>query len=72
MTQIDITKARAGTFVVALDNAEPGDEIVYHVGQHAGGKHKKDARVTADRGQCLLYQRRVGSLFAYIARKPAK
>lgn len=72
MAQIDITKEGKGMFRHALAGAQPGDEIVYHVGEHAGGTHKHDALTMSDGGQCLLYQRRVGSLFAYIARKPAK
>lgn len=72
MAQIDITKERKGMFGRALANAQPGDEIVYHVGEHAGGTHKHDALTMSYGGKCLLYQRRVGSLFAYIARKPKK
>ena len=70
MAQIDITKERAGMFGHALAGAEPGDEVVYHVGEHAGGQHRRDAFEAAQGGACLLYQRRVGPLFAYIARKP--
>lgn len=70
MAQIDITKERAGMFLMALANAEPGDEVIYHVGEHAAGAHKRDALSAQEAGHCLLYQRRVGPLFAYIARKP--
>lgn len=70
MAQIDITKERAGMFGHALAGAEPGDEIIYHIGEHGGGPHKHEAFAAAQAGQCLLYQRRVGRLFAYIARKP--
>lgn len=55
----------------ALAGAEPGDEVVYHVGGHAGGPHRRDAFEAQEAGHCLLYQRRMGeSSFAYIARKP--
>lgn len=54
----------------ALAGAEPGDEIIYRVGEHAGGPHRRDAFRAEQRGVCLLYQRRVGAIFAYIARKP--
>lgn len=71
MAQIDITKGRAGTFLMALTNAEPGDEVIYHVGEHAAGAHKRDALWAHEAGHCLLYQRRMGERsFAYVARKP--
>lgn len=71
MAQIDITKERQGMFLLVLANAEPGDEIVYHVGEHAAGAHKRDALTAAEGGHCILYQRRMGEgSFAYIARKP--
>lgn len=70
MAQIDITAEGKGTFQVVLANAEAGDEILYHVGKHAAGAHKYDAFVAHQRGECLLYQRRLGEgRFAYIARK---
>jgi hypothetical protein len=72
MAQIDITKQRTGMFVHALADAQPGDEIIYHVGEYAGGCHKHDAAAAAEAKLCLLYQRRAGKLFAYIARKPIK
>lgn len=71
MAQIDITKDRQGMFLLVLANAEPGDEIVYHVGERAAGAHKRDALEAQEAGHCLLYQRRMGErCFAYIARKP--
>lgn len=71
MAQIDITKDRQGMFLLVLANAEPGDEVLYHVGVHAAGAHKRDALEAQEAGHCLLYQRRMGeSSFAYIARKP--
>jgi hypothetical protein len=70
MAQIDITAEGKGTFQMVLANAEAGDEILYHVGKNAAGAHKHDAFVAHQRGECLLYQRRLGeSRFAYIARK---
>jgi len=73
MAQIDITKDRQGMFLLVLANAEPGDEIVYHVGKHAAGSHKSDALTAAEGGHCILYQRRAeGSQFTYIAKKPRK
>lgn len=72
MAQIDITKQRMGMFVHALADAEPGDEIIYHLGEYAGGCHKHDAAAAAEAKLCILYQRRAEKLFAYIARKPHK
>lgn len=71
MTQIDITKDRAGAFMKALTNAEPGDEVIYHIGEYAAGSHKRDALEAQEAGGCFLYQRRWEDRnFAYIARKP--
>lgn len=72
MARIDITKHRKGEFMHALDQAQPGDELVYHIGDHAAGAHKRDAMDASDAGLCLLYQRRYGEQFIYIARKPKK
>lgn len=72
MAQVDITKQGRGMFGRALDEAHPGEEIVYHIGEHAAGPHKRDALAASEAGQCLLYQRRVGDLFAYVAKKPSK
>ena len=71
MAQIDITKERQGMFLLVLANADPGDEVLYYVGEHAAGAHKRDALEAQEAGHCLLYQRRMGERsFAYIARKP--
>jgi hypothetical protein len=73
MAQIDITKERSGMFMQALLKAEPGDEIVYHVGDRIGGAHRRDAFAAGSADLCILYQRRLeGGMFAYIARKPKK
>ena len=71
MAQIDIIKDRAGMFMMALANAEPGDEVLYHIGGYATGNHKQDALEAQEAGHCLLYQRRMDeNKFAYIALKP--
>jgi hypothetical protein len=50
-----------------------GDEVVYHIGEYASGKHKADALQLYKEGKCILYQRKLGAgKFAYIARKPIK
>lgn len=56
---------------MALSTAEPGDELVYHIGKYAAGAHKRDALAAQKGGFCLLYQKRIeDGVFAYIARKP--
>ena len=73
MAQIDITKERTGAFGRALADAEPGDEIVYHVGDRIGGAHRRDAFSAGSADLCILYQRKLeNGMFAYIARKPKK
>jgi uroporphyrinogen-III synthase len=57
-----------GAFAVAVGEAEPGDQIVYHVGQHCGGPHREEARAAYEGGLVLLTSRRsVDGLFEYIA-----
>lgn len=66
----DISKRPEGLFHHALSEAQVGDEIIYHVGPHAAGPHKKDAYETYSDGHCILYQRRIRrSLFEYVAKK---
>jgi len=70
MAKIDITQEQRGMFHVALDAANPGDEIIYHIGEHAKGPHKKHALDSAMFGICMIYQRRLDyGQFAYIALK---
>lgn len=67
---IYITGDQKGAFPLALHNAEKGDRIVYHIGQHCGGKHRGDASGAHDAGMCLLFCRRVGEgVFEYLAVK---
>lgn len=57
-----------GAFPAALAEAEPGDRIVYHVGQHCGGAHRQDARDAHEAGLVLLTTRRsIDGMFEYIA-----
>jgi hypothetical protein len=57
-----------GAFPAVLEAAEPGDRIVYHVGQHCGGAHRQDARNAYEAGLVLLTSRRsIDGLFEYIA-----
>lgn len=68
---IDLTKDNSpGAFWAALHDAEPGDFIVYHIGPHCGGQHRKDAMDAYDRGLTTLVQKRNGpGMFAYTAQK---
>ena len=69
MAKFYITDQLGGAFHRALLDAEPGDEIVYHVGDHAAGPHRRDAFNAAQEGLCMIYQRRSGGVFEYTARK---
>lgn len=69
---IDITKEREGVFGYTLEDAAKGDRIVYHVGQHCGGPHRRDAKHASDAGLCMLVMKRldkVDGVFAYLAVK---
>jgi MinD-like ATPase involved in chromosome partitioning or flagellar assembly len=73
MAQHDITHARQSAFHTVLANAEPGDEIIYHIGEFCAGPHKQVALLSAEAGMCILYQRRGERRnFVYIARKPKR
>jgi hypothetical protein len=70
LVEINIIKDGKGSFPVALQEAESGDEIVYHIGKYASGPHKADALSAALQGQCFIFQRRLGDeLFSYVAVK---
>ena len=70
MTDIDITKEKNGIFWTALADAHKGDRIIYHVGQHCGGVHKRDASLAQAKDHVLLFCKRLGrSEFAYMAIK---
>lgn len=57
-----------GSFAAAIAAAEPGDRIVYHVGQHCGGAHRQEARDAYEAGLVLLTSRRsIDGMFEYIA-----
>jgi hypothetical protein len=57
-----------GAFPAVIEAADPGDQIVYHVGQHCGGAHRQDARNAYEAGLVLLTSRRsIDGMFEYIA-----
>lgn len=69
---IDITKEKQGTFWINLHDAEKGDRLVYHVGQHCGGVHRKDAAQASRADAVMLVTKRlskVDGVFAYMAVK---
>ena len=69
----NIIKEQRGTLHTVLDSIKRGDEVIYHIGEYASGKHKADALDLYNQGKCILYQRKLGDgKFAYIARKPLK
>jgi len=70
MTEINIIKDGKGSFPNTLQEAEAGDDIIYHIGKYAAGPHKSDALQAALEGKCFIFQRRLGDeLFAYVAVK---
>lgn len=70
MVEISIARQGKGTFPTSLEEAEVGDEIIYHVGKYASGPHKDDALQAALNGKCFIFQRRLGQeLFSYVAVK---
>ncbi|CAB4151222.1 hypothetical protein UFOVP589_6 [uncultured Caudovirales phage] len=67
---IDISRDFHVSFLAALDSAQKGDRIIYHVGPHCGGSHRRDAAGAAKAGLCLLFCKRAGEgQFAYLAVK---
>jgi hypothetical protein len=68
---IDITKDRQGLFGHRLAEAAKGDRLIYHVGQHCGGVHRRDAAEASDAGLCLLVMKRAEAegMFFYLAVK---
>lgn len=65
---IDITRERQGAFYAALANAGKGSKILYHLGPHCAGAHKKDARAAFEGGSVLLtVRKRDRFVFEYLA-----
>ena len=64
------TNTKPDAFEHALGNAEKGDRIVYHQGQHCGGPHRAAAARAETEKRCFLFCRRSGpGFFDYIAVK---
>lgn len=63
-------ETRPDAFEVALGDAEKGDRIVYHQGQHCGGLHRHAAARAETEKRCFLFCKRSGpGFFDYIAVK---
>ena len=71
--EYNIVKDQRGALHTMLDSMKRGEEVVYHIGEYAAGKHKADALELYKAGKCILFQRKLGpGKFAYVARKPLK
>lgn len=67
-TVIDVRRERAGGLQAALEGAQRGDRVVYHVGHCCGGPHRLAALSASVEGKCFLFCKRVGDgVFAYLA-----
>ena len=64
----NVAKSPRGSFDAAVATADAGEEIVYHVGEFAGGAHRREAYAAYEAGKVVLVQRRVApKLFRFIA-----
>lgn len=67
---IVITNEQKGAFHEALREAKPGEPIVYHIGEHCGGVHRRDVMEAYEQGLVAPVQSRDGpGRFIYIAVK---
>tara|TARA_R110000823_G_scaffold216748_4_gene346257 strand:+ start:468 stop:686 length:219 start_codon:yes stop_codon:yes gene_type:complete len=65
---IDVAKSPRGSFDAAVATAAAGDEIIYHVGEFAGGAHRREAYAAYEAGKVVLVQKRVApKLFRFVA-----
>lgn len=56
----DITEeSDRNTFCKTVERARPGDIIIYHVGNNAGGLFKADAMQEYQKGRVALYRKRL-------------
>jgi hypothetical protein len=74
MNETDVARAPKGALLKAITDAEPGDRILYHTGEHCGGPHRHDASWAHDAGLAILVQRRskTPGLFDYLAVRTRK
>ena len=64
---IDLTE-NAEKFEAVLEQEKEGTWIIYHRGEHCGGKHRHAARASSDAGHVRLLQRRLrAGTFEYLA-----
>jgi hypothetical protein len=70
MNEINITAMPRGQFWISMQEAAKGDRIIYHIGDHCGGHHRKDATKAYQDGRALLVCKRISEgTFAYMAVK---
>jgi hypothetical protein len=63
-------ETKPDAFCRALAEAQKGDRIVYHIGQHCGGLHRHAAARAETEKRCFLFCKREGvGQFAYLAVK---
>lgn len=55
-----------------IEKANPGDAVIYHMGDHCAGKFKSQALAMAQGGLVDLVQVRSQKSFAYVAIKRRK
>lgn len=69
----DVSKVREFTTADWVLKAEPGEEVIYWVGEHCAGPHRTDMYDMQEAGVVILFQRRAGNgRFAYHARRTRK
>tara|TARA_Y100000310_G_scaffold211266_1_gene212017 strand:+ start:731 stop:928 length:198 start_codon:yes stop_codon:yes gene_type:complete len=62
-------------FLQWVMNAEPGDEVIYYMGEYCKGPHRQEAYTMSEKGLVILFQRRVpgrDGIFEYCARRTRK
>ena len=66
----ELDKAQCGAFYAWLEHAHGGDEYQYHIGSFVANKRiAQVVRNSYERGEVIMFQRRVGKNFAYFVRR---
>jgi len=69
----DVSGERAGAFDEALTWISVGERIIYHIGEHCAGAHRRAARSAYESGVVTLsLRKRAKHQFEYIAIKIAE
>ena len=65
---IDISHCGLGMFAAIISKGVSGDQIIYHIGKHCDGAHRKEAGIAGQQGLVLLTSKRLtNGNFEYIA-----